>query len=155
MNNVRFSYVNEWARSIYDDAPPRYATEGSAARDLRAIFDDPMVVIPPWASKTFSTGLMLAIPPGMCGLVLSRSGLACKYGVMVQNSPGLIDSDYRGEVLVTLYNSGRNDYTVHPGERIAQLLLSYAPQYELTEVDFDTLGATERGLGGYGSTGVK
>jgi dUTP pyrophosphatase len=139
---------------------PAYATAGSAGMDLRACIDEPLTL--PGQEVTLEgrastcrvkvpTGLALAIPEGYVGLIFARSGLATKFGVAPANCVGVIDSDYRGEVLVSLSNSGSEDYTVQPGERIAQLVLMPVLQPQVTVTD--TLDDTDRGQGGFGSTG--
>lgn len=126
---------------------PKYQTQGSSGVDLAA---DIMVaiVIRPQHRAIIPTGLATQISHGYEGQVRSRSGLAAKYGIQVLNSPGSIDSDYRGEIKVILYNTGDETFTVHPGDRIAQLV--FAP---IVYADCDAV-AIERGEGGFGSTGV-
>lgn len=126
---------------------PDPATIDSAGFDLTAI---EQVVIPARSRMIVGTGLALAIPPGWEGQVRPRSGLAFKQGLTVLNSPGTIDADYRGEVKVILYNTGP-DYTVEPGDRIAQLLIKKVPKVKFAEVE--ELDDTERGEGGFGSSG--
>lgn len=103
-------------------------------------------------TRPFATGITLELPETFCGLVLPRSGLACKRGLTVANSPGLIDSDYRGEVLVYLHNESNVPQVVQEGERVAQLLISWVPKVDLVETD-DDLTETARGTAGFGSTG--
>lgn len=129
---------------------PRYETPGAAGLDLRAALTEPLR-IEPGDSCLVPTGLTMAIPVGFEGQVRPRSGLAAKHGVTVLNSPGTIDSDYRGEVKVILVNHGRKPFVVERGERIAQLVL--APVAQLDLVGVDSLDATERGAGGFGHTG--
>jgi dUTP pyrophosphatase len=109
------------------------------------------VTIPPGERREVGTGLALAIPSGYAGFVQPRSGLAFKHGIMVVNSPGLIDAGYRGEVRVSLYNSGKEPFAVALGERIAQLVIQRVeePEFEATEL----LPETSRGEGGFGSSG--
>ena len=133
-----------------DAIVPRYMTAGAAGLDLCAALDAP-VVIEPGARVAVSTGLAMAIPDGFEGQVRPRSGLAREHGVTVVNAPGTIDSDYRGTVAVLLVNLGTTAFTVQPKERIAQLVIAPVVQAELVEVD--ELSATERGAGGFGSTG--
>lgn len=129
---------------------PAYATEGSAGMDIRAC---ERVVIRAGARGCVGTGLYLEIPWGYEAQVRPRSGLALKHGVTVLNAPGTIDSDYRGEVRVILANFGENDFTIESGERIAQIIFAAVTQARLeTSVE---LGGTERGAGGFGSTGRK
>jgi dUTP pyrophosphatase len=129
---------------------PHYALASDAGLDLHA---SQRVVIEPGARALVGTGLAVAIPPGWAGLVLPRSGLALRHGVTVLNAPGLIDAGYRGEVKVLLVNHDpRATATVERGERVAQLIVQTVASVELVEVD--ELPASERGGGGFGSTGV-
>jgi dUTP pyrophosphatase len=129
---------------------PRYARASDAGLDLRAAA---RVVIAPCARATVPTGLAIAIPPGFAGFVLPRSGLALRHGVTVLNAPGLIDAGYRGEVQVLLINHDpATAVTVERGERIAQLVVQAVETVELVEVE--ELSSSERGAGGFGSTGV-
>jgi dUTP pyrophosphatase len=130
---------------------PEYATGGAAASDLRARLNSP-VIIPPLGRAKIPTGLALEIPAGYEAQIRPRSGLAAKYGVTVLNSPGTIDSDYRGEVAIILVNLGNEDFTVSDGDRIAQLLI--APVCRAPLVEAVELSETGRGSGGFGSTGV-
>jgi dUTP pyrophosphatase len=130
---------------------PDYATGGAAASDLRARLDSP-VIIPPLGRAKIPTGLALEIPAGYEGQIRPRSGLAAKNGVTVLNSPGTIDSDYRGEVAIIIINLGNEDFTVSDGYRIAQLLI--APVCRAPLVEVSELSETNRGPGGFGSTGV-
>lgn len=129
---------------------PRYETPGAAGLDLRAALSDPLR-IEPGGYCLVPTGLTMAIPLGFEGQVRPRSGLAARHGVTVLNSPGTIDSDYRGEVKVILVNHGRETFVIERGERIAQLVL--APVVQLRPVQVESLEATERGDGGFGHTG--
>jgi len=130
---------------------PDYATAGSAGFDLRADVGED-VVIAPLERAVVPTGLTMAVPTGYELQVRPRSGLAAKHGVTVLNSPGTIDSDYRGEVRVILVNLGQAPFRVCRGDRIAQAVLAGSVQAALIEVD--CLDGTERGSGGFGSTGV-
>jgi len=130
---------------------PAYATPGSAGLDLRAAVDGP-VTIPPGGFATIPTGFCIAIPPGFEGQVRPRSGLAAKHGITALNSPGTIDSDYRGPVNVILINHGPEPFTVNRGDRIAQLVISPFARVEWKETD--ALDDTERGQGGFGHTGL-
>lgn len=130
---------------------PVRATEGSACFDLRAILDGP-VTLAVGEMKSFATGIAIEMPsPDCVALVFSRSGMGAKYGVSLANSVGVIDSDYRGEIRVTLINHGSADYTVNPDDRIAQLMVIRT--LPLTAEFVDALSDTERGAGGFGSTG--
>jgi dUTP pyrophosphatase len=130
---------------------PRYQTPGSAGMDLHAAVRAP-VTIEPGGRAMIGTGLAFAIPAGWEGQVRPRSGLAAKHGVTVINSPGTIDSDFRGEVGVVLVNHGREPFVVNDGERIAQIVFAEYGRASLTEVE--ELDETSRGAGGYGSTGL-
>ena len=130
---------------------PRYQTEGSAGMDLHAALAEPVVLLPLARAKV-PTGLALALPRGFEAQVRPRSGLAAKHGVTVLNSPGTIDSDYRGEVAVVLVNLGSEPVTLAPGDRIAQLVIARHAVAELRVVA--SLDETTRGAGGYGSTGA-
>jgi dUTP pyrophosphatase len=131
---------------------PRYQTEHAAGIDLHAAIDE-SVVIAPGAAKMIGTGLALAIDPGFEGQVRPRSGLAAKHQVTVTNSPGTIDADYRGEVMVLLINHGREPVTIASTDRIAQLVIAPVVRAELVEVV--ELDMTTRGSGGFGSTGTR
>ena len=128
---------------------PSYAREGDAGLDLRAAHDATLEL---GARELVGTGLALAIPAGFAGLVLPRSGLALGQGVTVLNAPGLVDAGYRGELKVLLVNHGDKPVTVRRGDRIAQLVIQSVERAELIEVG--ELPASERGAGGFGSTGV-
>ena len=132
------------------NALPQYATLASAGMDVRASLDAP-VVLGPLQRAMIPTGLYLEIPVGYEVQVRPRSGLAAKKGITVLNTPGTIDADYRGEVNVILVNLSDQPFTVEPGERIAQLVLAKHEKIDWEEVS--ELGATERGEGGFGSTG--
>ena len=132
---------------------PAYQTPGSAGLDLMAaIAPGAKLVIEPGARDLVPTGLRLELPPGFEGQVRPRSGLALKSGVTVLNSPGTIDSDYRGEVSVILINLGSEPFEITRGARIAQLVV--APVIQAVLVEADDLGASTRGAGGFGSTGL-
>jgi dUTP pyrophosphatase len=131
---------------------PVRATENSAGLDLRAAIEASLI-LEPGARIMVPTGLKMAIPPGFEGQVRPRSGLAFRHGVTVVNAPGTIDADYRGEVCVLLINLGQEPFTLERGERIAQLVV--APVSATTLVPVDSLDATARGEGGFGSSGVK
>lgn len=130
---------------------PVRATEGSACFDLRAILDNP-VTLAVGEMKSFATGIAIEMPtPDCVALVFSRSGMGAKFGVSLANSVGVIDSDYRGEIRVTLINHGTAEYTVNPDDRIAQLMVMRT--LPLTAEFCEELSDTERGAGGFGSTG--
>lgn len=131
---------------------PAYATPQSAGMDIRANIDAP-VTLRPLERKLIPTGLYMALPEGYEAQVRPRSGLALKHGLTVLNSPGTIDSDYRGEVMVLLVNLSGDDFTVNDGERIAQMVIARHETAQFETVS--QLDDTERGAGGYGHTGVK
>jgi dUTP pyrophosphatase len=130
---------------------PRYETDGAAGMDLRAALTEPLVV-EPLGRVMVPTGLVFAIPPSFEGQVRPRSGLAARVGLTVLNAPGTVDSDYRGEVQVLLVNLGDAPVTIGPLERIAQLVIAPVARAELVLVE--QIGATARGAGGLGSTGM-
>lgn len=127
---------------------PAYATQGAAGMDVVAAED---IDLAPGARHAVATGLALAIPEGYEIQVRPRSGLALKHGVTVPNTPGTIDSDYRGELKIIMINHGGEPFSIRRGDRVAQLIL--APVTRGTWVEVDTLEHTERGEGGFGSTG--
>ncbi len=131
---------------------PTFATPQSAGMDLRANIDQP-IVLRPMERRLIPTGLFMALPEGYEAQVRPRSGLALKHGIIVLNTPGTIDADYRGEVMVLLINFSTEDFVINDGERIAQMVLAKHEQCEFVEVE--QLDETERGTGGYGHTGVK
>ena len=131
---------------------PVYATEQSAGMDLRANIDSP-ITLRPLERRLIPTGLHISLPVGYEAQVRPRSGLALKKGITVLNSPGTIDADYRGEIMVLLINLSNDDFVVNDGERIAQMVIAAHEQGQFeTVTELDT---TERGEGGYGHTGVK
>lgn len=137
---------------LVDDLPlPEKASPGSSGLDLRACLEQP-VTLQPGQRQLISTGLRLEIPVGYEAQVRPRSGLALKHGLTVLNSPGTIDADYRGEVGVVLIHHGHEPITLTRGERIAQLV--FARVEDVTWDVVDDLEASERGRGGFGSTGV-
>lgn len=132
---------------------PRYASAGAAGLDLSAALTEPLQ-LQPRARAAVPTGIAIALPPGHEGQVRPRSGLARKHGVTVVNAPGTIDEDFRGEVHVLLVNLGNEPYTIEPGDRIAQLVVAPVTRVEvLTVADPAELGASDRGEGGFGSSG--
>lgn len=131
---------------------PVYATEQSAGMDLRANIEEP-IVLKPMERRLIPTGLYMALPQGFETQIRPRSGLAFKKGITVLNSPGTIDSDYRGELMVLLINLSTEEFIVNDGERIAQMVIA---RHEVAEFQVvEELDDTERGAGGYGHTGVK
>ena len=130
---------------------PKRATAGSAGLDLCACIDEPLTV-KAGERAVIPSGIAIALESSeVVALVFARSGLAIKHGISLSNSVGVIDSDYRGEVCVGIINTSREDYTVNPGERIAQLVLT--PVIPAEPVEVESLDETERGAGGFGSTG--
>ncbi|MGB2224998.1 MAG: dUTP diphosphatase [Polaribacter sp.] len=130
---------------------PSYETKQSAGMDLRANLDEP-IVLKPLQRAIVKTGLFMALPTGYEAQVRPRSGLAAKKGITVLNAPGTIDADYRGEIGVILVNLSNEDFEVKDGERIAQLVIAKHEQIEWVRVG--ELNETDRGTGGFGSTGV-
>ena len=128
-----------------------YAHEGDAGFDLRATHD---AIIEPLSRATVRCGFAIEVPEGHGGLVIPRSGLASKHGIAVLNAPGLVDSGYRGEVMVVLHNTdAHNPFRVEKGDRIAQMSIVAMPQVSL--VESDALDETQRGSGGFGSSGTR
>ena len=129
---------------------PRYATGSSAGMDLKANLSEP-VTLGSLERAVIPTGLFMELPEGFEAQVRPRSGLAAKFGVTVANSPGTVDADYRGELKVILVNLSREPFVVNPGERIAQMVIARYERIEWEQTD--QLSETERGTGGFGSTG--
>ena len=130
---------------------PFYASPGAAAMDLHACIDE-AITIPAGGRKVIPTGIAIALPcADYVALVFARSGLGIKHGIAPANCVGVIDSDYRGEIMVGLHNAGSEDYTIQPADRIAQLMITPVVQATVTLVD--ELDETARGAGGFGSTG--
>lgn len=129
---------------------PKYKTSGSAGMDLQANIDSPLI-LKPMQRVLVPTGIYMSIPEGYEGQIRPRSGLAINYGITVLNSPGTIDSDFIGELKVIVINLGEQDFTMNPGDRIAQIVFSKHEVGEFTLVE--TLEETDRGEGGFGSTG--
>ena len=137
-------------KSNYD--APFYATVNSAGMDLKANIEQP-ITLAPLERAMVPTGLYIALPEGTEAQVRPRSGLAAKHGITVLNTPGTIDADYRGEIKVILVNLSNEAFTINPGERIAQMVVARYEKVEWDEVD--SLDETDRGAGGFGSTGTK
>lgn len=131
---------------------PAYATEHAAGLDLRANLNA-SIILAPGERKLIPTGLFIELPIGFEAQIRPRSGLALKHGLTVLNSPGTIDADYRGEIMVLLINHSNTDFEITDGERIAQMVVSKHEQ--ISWLESETLSTTERGAGGYGHTGVK
>lgn len=130
---------------------PGYATPGSAGLDLRACLDEPLTLLP-GQTTLVGTGLAIYIgDPGLAAMILPRSGLGHKHGIVLGNLVGLIDSDYQGELMVSCWNRGQDSFTIEPGERLAQLVLVPVVQAEFEIVE--EFHASDRGQGGFGSTG--
>ena len=146
MLEVKIKKLDDKVKSL-----PQYETDGSAGFDLKARTDFD-VIIKPNEIKLIKTGLSFELPIGYEGQIRSRSGLALKNGIFVLNSPGTLDSDYRGEVGVILANFGNEDFIVNDGMRIAQMIISKYEKVNIIEVK--ELNDTERGNGGFGSTGI-
>ena len=136
-------------KRLYEEALlPTKATEGSAAFDLYAYTEAPLE---PCETFKYKTGIALEIPEGRVGLIFPRSGLSTKFGIRLSNCVGVIDSDYRGEIIVALHNAGDESYMINRGDRIAQLMIVDIPKIEIEEVA--ELSDTKRGIGGFGSSG--
>lgn len=146
MNNINIKVMASEGAVL-----PVYKTSGAAGADICALLKAP-VTIPAGRSAMIPTGLFFAIPDGYEVQIRPRSGLAAKNGVTVLNTPGTIDSDYRGEINVILINLGQQDFVVNNGDRIAQMLVAPVIQAKFETVA--ALDSTERGAGGFGSTGV-
>lgn len=144
--NIKFLDNNK------ERAVPAYATIGSAGMDIKAVLDHP-VVLKPLERALIPTGIAISLPgPEYGAFLFARSGLASKHGIALANSVGVIDSDYTGEIKVALVNLSNEEYTVNDGERIAQLVILEVAKAEFNVTD--TLEKTERGSGGFGSTGA-
>jgi dUTP pyrophosphatase len=136
------------------DLLPAYATEGSAGLDLRACIDEP-ITIEAGATVLIPTGLAIHVAnPGYCAMILPRSGMGHKNGIVLGNLVGLIDSDYQGQLMVSTWNRGQQAFTLNPMERLAQLIIVPVLQVGFNVVDkFDSDKQSQRGAGGFGSTG--
>ena len=143
---MRIKIVNKSKHKL-----PAYETPASAGVDLRANLDEP-VVLKPLERSLIPTGLFIELPVGFEAQIRPRSGLAIKKGITLLNTPGTIDADYRGEIKIILANISNDEFVVNDGERIAQMVIARHEQAEWIEVE--ELGETERGAGGFGSTGV-
>ena len=143
---VRYQKLDERA------VEPRYGSADAAGADLYAVMDEPLT-LRPGQTALVRTGLAVEIPAGFVGLVCARSGLATKRGLAPANKVGVIDADYRGEILISLHNHSGEPQTVEHGERVAQLLLM--PYLTAAYEQADSLTDTDRGVGGFGSTGEK
>jgi len=145
MQKVKINIINKSNNPL-----PKYQTEGSVGLDLQANIDK-AITLKPLERALVATGLFMEIPVGYEVQIRPRSGLAAKFGVTVLNTPGTIDPDYRGEIKVIVVNLSNDNYTIEPGERVAQAVVAKYEQALWSEVE--VLGSTERGEGGFGSTG--
>lgn len=143
---IRFKKLDERAQT------PSYGTEFAAGADLYACMGEPLTIAA-GATEFIHTGIAMEIPAGLVGLVYARSGLACKKGLAPANKVGVIDSDYRGEIMVALHNHSGEDITIDAGERVAQIVI--APYLYARYEEVEELEETVRGAGGFGSTGMK
>lgn len=144
---INVSIINKSNNSL-----PQYTTPSSAGMDVRANLSEP-IVLRPMERKLIPTGLFIALPEGYEAQIRPRSGLALKHGITVLNSPGTIDADYRGEIGVILANMSLEPFTINPGERICQMVITNYSQVSWESVEI--LNSTERGEGGFGHTGVQ
>ncbi|MAV54576.1 MAG: dUTP diphosphatase [Phycisphaerae bacterium] len=141
-----------WTRLRPDASLPQPATAQAAGLDLTAAMDHP-ITLDPGSIAAIPCGFAMALPAGFEAQIRPRSGLALRNGISMPNAPGTIDADYRGEVKVPLINLGRDTFVVEPGMRIAQMVIAAVPSVQIVETD--TLDETERGTGGFGSTGLQ
>lgn len=146
-NQLKVKVINKSKHEL-----PAYSTPQSAGMDLRANIDESLT-LHPIERKLITTGIYMALPIGYEAQIRPRSGLALKHGITVLNTPGTVDADYRGEVMVLLVNLSQEDFIVNDGERIAQMVIAKHEQADFVEVT--ELDETDRGDGGYGHTGVK
>lgn len=148
MNTLKINLINPDETVI-----PYYATSGSAGIDLCAMLDEEVVGLNPDQTMLIKTGIKMAIPQGMVGMIYPRSGIGVKNGLILANGTGVIDSDYRGEVMVAIWNRSKRTQFIHHKDRIAQMVFMPVSRLEIEVVD--ELDETIRGTGGFGSTGVK
>jgi dUTP pyrophosphatase len=146
--NVKIMRLSHSDKSI---SLPQYATAGSAGMDIFAMNEDE-IVIKQFETALIPTGFSIELPDGFEAQIRPRSGLAIKYGIGILNSPGTIDSDYRGEVKIILSNFGKSDFSVKKGDKIAQMIISKYERIEWNEAS--SLNDTDRGTGGFGHTGI-
>ena len=147
MEKIKVKVINKSGNDL-----PEYKTPQSAGMDLRANIEEP-ITINPMERVLIGTGLYIALPIGYEAQVRPRSGLALKHGITVLNTPGTVDADYRGEIMVLLINLSNISFIINPGDRIAQMVIARHEQAEFTLVD--ELDDTERGEGGMGHTGIR
>jgi len=145
MTSIKIKIVNTSANPL-----PQYATKGSSGMDIRASLDMPLI-LQPLERNLVPTGLFVEIPSGYEMQIRPRSGLAIKHGITCLNSPGTIDSDYRGEIKIILINLSSEEQAINPGDRIAQMIIQKTERAEFEQVEF--LNNTERAAGGFGHTG--
>ena len=136
--------------TLSDFQLPTYQSDEAAGVDLSASIEEPVKILP-WEKEIIPCGISISMPRGLEAQVRPRSGLAFKHGITILNTPGTIDSDYRGEIKVVLINLSKQEFTIQPKDRIAQMVFSNVSQVKFEEVD--DLGTTKRGTGGFGSTG--
>lgn len=146
MEKIKVKVINKSGNDL-----PEYKTPQSAGMDLRANIDE-AVTLEPLSRRLVKTGLFIALPEGYEAQIRPRSGLALKHGITVLNTPGTVDADYRGEIMVLLINLSNTSFIINPGDRIAQMVIARHEQAEFTLVD--ELDDTERGEGGMGHTGI-
>lgn len=146
MEKIKVKIINKSGNDL-----PEYKTPQSAGMDLRANIDE-AVTLEPLSRRLVKTGLFIALPEGYEAQIRPRSGLALKHGITVLNTPGTVDADYRGEIMVLLINLSNTSFIINPGDRIAQMVIARHEQAEFTLVD--ELDDTERGEGGMGHTGI-
>lgn len=147
MEKIKVKVINKSGNDL-----PEYKTPQSAGMDLRANIDE-AVTLEPLSRRLVKTGLFIALPEGYEAQIRPRSGLALKHGITVLNTPGTVDADYRGEIMVLLINLSNTSFIINPGDRIAQMVIARHEQADFTLVD--ELDDTERGEGGMGHTGIR
>lgn len=147
MEKIKVKVINKSGNDL-----PEYKTPQSAGMDLRANIDE-AVTLEPLSRRLVKTGLFIALPEGYEAQIRPRSGLALKHGITVLNTPGTVDADYRGEIMVLLINLSNISFIINPGDRIAQMVIARHEQAKFTLVD--ELDDTERGEGGMGHTGIR
>ena len=150
METIKMKQTVRLKKLREDAIIPAYGTEFAAGADLYACMDKD-ITINPGCTEFIHTGIALEIPTGLVGLIYARSGMACKRGLAPANKVGVIDSDYRGEIMVALYNQSNETKVITSGDRIAQIIIQPITQFKFNEVD--ELSDTARGEGGFGSTG--
>ena len=151
METIKMKQTVRLKKLREDAIIPAYGTEFAAGADLYACMDKD-ITINPGCTEFIHTGIALEIPTGLVGLIYARSGMACKRGLAPANKVGVIDSDYRGEIMVALYNQSNETKVITSGDRIAQMIIQPVTQFEFKEVN--KLSETDRGEGGFGSTGT-